>query len=140
VPVITGGGFAVVADEVRGLACRTKGSIDEIRSTIESLELNVKSAVHIVNTGVGDAKESLKENMMVSHIIDEIFVSIVGFTEMCERISTVTGMQRMCTNQAAEYFTSLEDSLSKTIGLIQVAGQNTKEIAAISHKLQGTLD
>ncbi|MBU3071460.1 methyl-accepting chemotaxis protein [Aestuariicella sp. G3-2] len=78
-----GRGFSVVAEEVRGLASKTAGAAEQIKTMIEGMQEETNSAVTFMESGVNDVDISLKkteetstENTELHRLVETMFSTI----------------------------------------------------------------
>jgi methyl-accepting chemotaxis protein len=109
-----GRGFAVVADEVRTLATRTQSSANEIGSMIESLQLNAKQAVDIVNGNLIQAEESVNKSNQSHHDLLSMIDSLHQIDDMSRSIASASEEQSSVTTEVAKNIVLISD-VSKQI-------------------------
>ena len=94
-----GRGFAVVADEVRSLATRTRESIDQIQSTIGSLQQNAKNAVNSMNDASQQANEKAEDVANVASLLVDISTEIKELDELNCQISDAAKQQNLAADE-----------------------------------------
>jgi methyl-accepting chemotaxis protein len=109
-----GRGFAVVADEVRTLATRTQSSANEIGTMIESLQINAKQAVDIVNGNLLQAEESVNKSNQSHRDLLSMIDSLHQIDDMSRSIASASEEQSSVTTEVAKNIVLISD-VSKQI-------------------------
>ncbi|MDN3680615.1 methyl-accepting chemotaxis protein [Vibrio tapetis subsp. quintayensis] len=123
-----GRGFAVVADEVRNLASRTQGSVREIQTVIEKLQVGTKNVVSVIEQGNELAQET---SVQVEHAVEKldiIFASISEISDMNQLIVKAAEEQQSVSKEVNLNVTNIRD-LSATIQ------QQAEESERVGHKI-----
>ena len=94
-----GRGFAVVADEVRSLATRTRESIDQIQSTIRSLQVDASSAVTSMNDVSKQANEKAEDVTNVAALLVDISHEIQELDDLNCQISSAAKQQNLAADE-----------------------------------------
>ncbi|WP_085299382.1 methyl-accepting chemotaxis protein [Cognaticolwellia mytili] len=94
-----GRGFAVVADEVRSLATRTRESIDQIQTTIGSLQVDAKQAVTSMNEVSEQASEKAQDVTDVASLLEGIASQIQELDELNCQISNAAKQQNIAADE-----------------------------------------
>ncbi|ABO89074.1 methyl-accepting chemotaxis protein [Aeromonas salmonicida subsp. salmonicida A449] len=104
-----GRGFAVVADEVRVLSRRTQDSIQEIQSTIETLQQTTARAVSLMQTSQGLADNSVKDADAAAAALEEITQAVSLISDMAGQIATAAEEQTQVTGEITQNTTAIKD-------------------------------
>lgn len=94
-----GRGFAVVADEVRVLATRTQDSIDQIKATIEALQLNARDAVNSMQAVSQLADQKTEEVVDVSKLLINISTQIADLDQLNRQIASAAEQQNLAADE-----------------------------------------
>lgn len=88
-----GRGFAVVADEVRSLAVRSQSAVDEIRTMIQTLQLQSTAAVTAITRGRTDAEYCVGHTEALVTSLTHINQAITHMHEISNTIAVSTQQQ-----------------------------------------------
>ncbi|MEH6445764.1 MAG: methyl-accepting chemotaxis protein [Oceanospirillaceae bacterium] len=94
-----GRGFAVVADEVRTLATRTQDAIDQIKTTIDALQLDAKTAVASMEEVSQLAEEKTEEVVDVSKLLNNINSQIEDLDQLNRQIASAAEQQNLAADE-----------------------------------------
>ena len=104
-----GRGFAVVADEVRSLATRTRESIDQIQSTIGSLQQDAKEAVESMEDVSQQANEKADDVTTVANLLVDISAEIKDLDELNCQISSAAKQQNLAADEINSNVVKISD-------------------------------
>ncbi|CAM2994184.1 methyl-accepting chemotaxis protein [Moritella viscosa] len=104
-----GRGFAVVADEVRVLSQRTHSSTEEIKATIETLQLTTAKAVGLMDSSSKLAICSVEDADQAANALEEINQSVVLISDMATQIATAAEEQTQVTGEISQNIVSIKD-------------------------------
>ncbi|KXO11925.1 N-acetylglucosamine regulated methyl-accepting chemotaxis protein [Moritella sp. JT01] len=104
-----GRGFAVVADEVRVLSQRTHSSTEEIKATIDTLQLTTARAVGLMDSSSKLAICSVEDADQAAHALEEINQSVVLISDMATQIATAAEEQTQVTGEISQNIVSIKD-------------------------------
>ena len=134
-----GKGFSVVADEIKDLAERTAFSTQEIGSLIQSVQQEVKGAVHAMGDGLRSVEEGLKLSKEASDALKKILDSSKKSSEMAFSIERSTGEQAKAIRLVSEAMERIKNMTgliakatseqSKGITLIMSATEKMRDIS-----------
>ncbi len=105
-----GRGFAVVADEVRVLSQRTRGSTEEIRNMIESLQTNTDLAVNSMKTSTELAGTSVDYAELASESLTTITQAISEINDMALQIASAAEEQRAVSEDISRNTQGIKDA------------------------------
>ncbi|WP_087018062.1 methyl-accepting chemotaxis protein [Thaumasiovibrio subtropicus] len=114
-----GRGFAVVADEVRTLATRTQQSTGEIRTKIESLQLETQATVENISQVSGLIEQGRESVANSSEKMHEISGLIGQVHEMSSQIAAAAEEQSSVTEDISHSTTDIADGASHVSGITE---------------------
>ncbi|MFA5846600.1 MAG: phosphate/phosphite/phosphonate ABC transporter substrate-binding protein [Thermodesulfovibrionales bacterium] len=134
-----GKGFSVVADEIKDLAERTAFSTQEIGSLIQSVQQEVKGAVHAMGEGLISVEDGFKLSKEASDALKKILESSKKSSEMAFSIERSTGEQTKSVKLVSEAMERVKgmtgliakatSEQSKGISLIMTATEKMRDIS-----------
>ena len=126
-----GRGFAVVADEVRVLSQRTHLSTEEIKATIDTLQLTTAKAVNLMDSSSKLAVCSVTDADQAAHALEEINKSVLLISDMATQIATAAEEQTQVTSEISQNVISIKD-VTDTLAL--GASQNLVQSQQLNHQ------
>ncbi len=135
-----GRGFAVVADEVRTLATRTRESIDQIQSTIGSLQSDAKGAVASMNDVSEQANEKAKDVANVADLLVDITKEIRELDELNCQISSAAKQQNIAADEINISVVNISDVAEKSSEDAIRGKQISEKLLSLSYELNVQLD
>ncbi|TAL21973.1 MAG: phosphate/phosphite/phosphonate ABC transporter substrate-binding protein, partial [Nitrospirae bacterium] len=134
-----GKGFSVVADEIKDLAERTAFSTQEIGSLIQSVQQEVKGAVHAMGEGLISVEDGFKLSKEAADALKKILDSSKKSSEMAFSIERSTGEQTKAVRLVSEAMERVKGMTaltakataeqSKGIVLIMTATEKMRDIS-----------
>ncbi|MBI4689818.1 MAG: phosphate/phosphite/phosphonate ABC transporter substrate-binding protein [Nitrospirae bacterium] len=134
-----GKGFSVVADEIKELAERTAFSTQEIGSLIQSVQQEVKGAVHAMGEGLMSVEDGFKLSKEASDALKKILDSSKKSSEMAFSIERSTGEQARAVRLVSEAMERIKNMTgliakatseqSKGITLIMGATEKMRDVS-----------
>jgi methyl-accepting chemotaxis protein len=104
-----GRGFSVVADEIKSLAERTSFSTQEIASLIQSVQQEMKDAVHAMDEGLRSVEDGFKVTKEAGDALNKIVESAARSSEMAFSIERSTTEQVKGTKLVAKAMERVKD-------------------------------
>ncbi len=123
-----GRGFAVVADEVRKLAEESQKAAGEIRQLIETMQIETRSVVQIVEASAATTEESAAT----------VEQARVAFEGIGERVTRISGQMEVIAGESetvAEHAATMRDSINEVAA---VAGQSSAAAQQVSASTEQT--
>ncbi|MCS4505493.1 methyl-accepting chemotaxis protein [Arhodomonas aquaeolei] len=117
-----GRGFAVVAEEVRALAKRSSESADRIRTIIEGLVADTRTAVSTMERSQERSQSSLERSHQAREALQSIATAVSEIHEQITQIAT-----------AAEEQGQVAEELNRNVsGIVEAAGQSSEGVQQTS--------
>ncbi len=132
-----GRGFAVVADEVRKLAERTTQATQEIRQTIQSMQLETKKAVVSMEEGVKDVGQGAIEAQKSGDALKHILNQITKVTTEINQIAVASEEETATTNEIASSIQQISQVMQETARRIQQNAEASAKLASLSKNMDG---
>lgn len=129
-----GRGFAVVADEVRALASRTAGAAEEINRGITSIRDATREAVALMEQGVGDVDEQLKQASNASGGNDTLHRTVEQLFEVIADMATNSKEH----GRQAAHVAETTRAMAQVIQTLRYSSNQVKETAARLNQLSDT--
>ncbi len=113
-----GHGFSIVAGEVRNLAAKTSGLTKEISDVIDSIKLNVNSAVKETSNGLKMSEVGTKfaEEALIG--MNDVLENVEHINEMANEISWITKEQQSASHEiltSTEYLSNASHEVDDTL-------------------------
>ncbi|MCQ4312216.1 methyl-accepting chemotaxis protein [Pseudomonas stutzeri] len=129
-----GRGFAVVADEVRALASRTANAAEEISKGITSIRDATREAVALMEQGVADVDEQMKQASTASDGNDTLHQTV---EELFEVIAVMDINSKEHGRQAG-HVAQTTQAMAEVIRTLRYSSDQVKETAARLNQLSDT--
>lgn len=126
-----GRGFAVVADEVRVLSQRTHSSTEEIKATIDTLQLTTTKAVGLMDSSSKLAVYSVADADQAAHALEDINKSVVLISDMAMQIATAAEEQTQVSGEISQNVITIKDV---TDTLVLGANQNLAQSQQLNYQ------
>lgn len=134
-----GRGFAVVADEVRVLAQRTQQSTEEIRSVVEQLQSNSRSAVNDMEEGRNQVDNSVQQAIFANSLLNKIYQSIQNVEMGINNVAAATEEQSVASTQINQNSEELQQSAIATLERANTSQEHSVQISKLASQLQKDL-
>ncbi|MBI8452279.1 methyl-accepting chemotaxis protein, partial [Pseudomonas aeruginosa] len=124
----SGRGFAVVADEVRTLARRTQDSVEDIRRSIESLQLSSEAAVSAMRSSYTLLEDSVVQAQQADKALVDIGDAVTVINDMNLQIAS-----------AAEQQSAVAEEINRNISAVRDVAETLSDEAhqsvGVTHQL-----
>ena len=121
-----GRGFAVVATEVRHLAERTASSTTDIKSRVETVEVDSELAVKAIETVTQASDEISRSTQSTSAILQQIVQAAGNLTALAGKIASTAAQQTEAARQVA----------GNLVHMQHLTGENGRGIEVVSDSSQ----
>ena len=130
-----GRGFAVVADEVRSLATRTRESIEQINTTISTLQVGAKGAVDSMNEVSQQANEKAEDVANVASLLVNISEEIQELDELNCQISSAAKQQNLAADEININVVSISNVAEKSSEDAIRGKEISEQLLALAYEL-----
>ena len=134
-----GRGFAVVADEVRQLAQKTQASIDEINTTISSLQTRSLDAVNIMTQSRDQVTKGVDKINTVASSINDIMLACAEISDMNGTILGATQQQNQAIGNLFNSFTGIKDASQEISDNAHAMEDSSKNLDQNNAELGGVM-
>lgn len=131
-----GRGFSVVADEVRGLSEKTRASVVDIQSKINSLQSTVSRTGKSMESGLEASEMCVAKSQDSQQAFSAIVVELESIGEQSAITSSAIVEQVKVTQGITEHAHKMKDSISHTG---QLSSESVQRTEVLVDKLQGLL-
>jgi len=135
-----GRGFSVVADEVRSLANRTQESTTEIQTMINSLQVESKNSVELMQVNVNNAESTAEKSQEANSALEEIRHSVSVIQDMNNQIATAAEEQTLVAGEINQSIVGINDIAKVTFDSSANNSKAAAELANIAGTLSGSVE
>lgn len=133
-----GRGFAVVADEVRTLAGLTQNSTQEVRESIESLQIRSKEAVELMNNSQQQAQISADQTRSAGKAFAAIVKDVVQINDMNVQIASAAEEQSAVSEEINQNVTVISEIAEHSAKGATQTAQSSSALANLAVDLQAS--
>lgn len=134
-----GRGFAVVSDEVRKLALQTSEATDQISTTVQTMQADIKAAVNEMSAGIDNVKKGVEDTKKSRLGLREILKQIHLLEEDIEHIGKTTKDQTSATKNLSlnlnEVTQLMEGSTEKIASNVERISRMTNMAVELKHQI-----
>lgn len=134
-----GRGFAVVADEVRTLASRTQTSTEEIYKIIDSLQVDAKNAVDVMQSSLESAGKGVEQVQNTSKALNTIAAEIRRINDMNHEVANAVNEQSIVASNIERNIMAINDSSEDSSEHARHLSQVSSELTSLAHELEAML-
>ena len=135
-----GKGFVVVANEVRLLAEQTRGSTNNIESTINDLNTGILNVVTQVQECVHSVKDSTLEAETVCRIYDSLLNDIDSVHDMSTQVSCAAEEQSIASKSLLDSIHSLNHGAQEISQLSETSKKHCDDLKGLAQKNQADVE
>jgi len=118
-----GRGFAVVSGEVRQLAERTGQATEQIRHTVEAMQLELDDAIDKMEQGVAIARSGAEEAQKSEVALSDILTHIASLVGEIEQIAVASRQTTATTEELSRSLHQVAKLMDETAGNVNRNGQ-----------------
>lgn len=131
-----GRGFAVVAEEVRALARRTSESTDEIQRTIEELQNESRSTVHVMEQGQKVADQAVGQARSTGEALNSITGSVASINDMNTQIASAAEQQSAVAEEMNQRIVNIAGVADQSAEAAQETSRASANLAQLAERLR----
>lgn len=126
-----GRGFAVVADEVRTLAHRTQQSTQEIKRTIDAIQLHVNDTANTMQLSQEKAQDGLVHAEKAGHAFDQVAGSMDAISQSSYQIASAAEQQSYTAEEISKNIISIRDISDSNLSSVKQTNEATDELSKL---------
>lgn len=135
----SGRGFAVVADEVRALANKTQQSTEEIKKSIDSLQIGSKDAVSAIQSASSITNDSKQTFDQTDALMDSVSSAVNRLFDMTTNISLMATEQARVSSDIQHNINNIHSAADVTAERMNEASTSSQDIDQVIDDLQSNV-
>ena len=117
------------------LSQRTHDSTEEIKATIDTLQVTTGNAVKLMENSSALATHSVEDADKASVALEEINTAVQTISDMATQIATAAEEQTHVTNEITQNITSIKDVADQLVHSAQESSQEAGTVKGLSGEL-----
>ncbi|MGH1461196.1 MAG: methyl-accepting chemotaxis protein [Neptuniibacter sp.] len=134
-----GRGFSVVADEVRVLARRTRESTNEIRETIDAIQLQVDTTVDAMQRCGSNAQENIERAERVGSSFDSVNGAMLDITDRSTQVAAASEEQSAVSEEVSRNIANIREISAENNSIAQRTSASSQELSVLVNDLKSMM-
>ncbi|KEA62661.1 methyl-accepting chemotaxis protein [Marinobacterium lacunae] len=131
-----GRGFAVVSGEVRQLAEKTTQATEQIRSTVEAMQVELEEAVHTMEEGVVVVQRGTEDAQRSESALSDILTHIASLVGEIEQIAVASRQTTATTEELSNSLHQVAKLMDETSGNVNLNGQIVSKLSRSANEMK----